>query len=108
MAKALKLIYLPLRGRAEALRIYLKFCQLAYVDDIVDYDAFSSAKNAGEYPFDQARARMVQLDPATCLMWIAHACPCLAVSFSSLVYELFWARGQAGAQFTPALLPACK
>ena len=65
MPQALKLTYLPMRARAEAVRIYLAFCKLAYEDVVVDFDVFSYAKGSGDFPFDQVcapapRARALQ------------------------------------------------
>jgi hypothetical protein len=42
-----------MRGRAEAIRMYLNFCGLRFEDNVLDYDAFAFAKERGEFPFGQ-------------------------------------------------------
>eukprot|EP00892_Ulva_mutabilis_P008569 jgi/Ulvmu1/6084/UM027_0062.1 len=49
----LTLQYLPMHGRAEAIRMFLHYCGLDFKDDVLEYDVFARKKDAKMLPFDQ-------------------------------------------------------
>lgn len=61
MPKSAKLLYLPMRGRAECIRMYLKFCDMWFEDEVLDYEAFALRKLQGDFPFDQVRWQPCEL-----------------------------------------------
>lgn len=51
----LKLQYLPMHGRAEAIRMFLHYCELDFDDEILEFDVFARKKDAKLLPYDQVR-----------------------------------------------------
>jgi len=55
----LSLQYLPMHGRAEAIRMFLHYCDLEFHDEILEFDIFARKKDAKALPFDQVRCARV-------------------------------------------------
>jgi hypothetical protein len=53
MIPKLKLQYLPMQGRAEGIRMYMKHCGLEFEDEVLEFDAFARVKESHQLPFDQ-------------------------------------------------------
>lgn len=53
MPRTLRLVYLPMRGRAEAIRMCLHYYRIQFEDVVLDYDAYAYSKERGEFPFSQ-------------------------------------------------------
>lgn len=60
---SLKLQYLPMHGRAEAIKMYMHFCDLDFQDDILEFDVFARTKDAKMLPYDQVPVLYVDEEP---------------------------------------------
>lgn len=60
MPSKLKLQYLPMQGRAEGIRMFLKHCGIEFEDCVLEFDVFARLKDSGQLPFDQVRSTLME------------------------------------------------
>ena len=68
MPRVLRLVYLPMRGRAEAIRMSLLHHGIRFEDVVLDYDAYAYSKERGELPFSQVSCQVICTHPPSSIM----------------------------------------